>query len=267
MFLGSICIDQSADVSVGVVLKVQLVATIYQRSGNYILDSLTPDGYAAIAHQLEIVNLSVRQTLYEDASPATDLYFPIDCVISVVTTMNDGSAIETATVGYEGMCGAQVALGTREMFGRWFCQIPGRALKISVAHFLRAYEQDAHLRESVGCYLQAVIDVLSQSVACNRLHLVSERCARWLLMSSDRVRSPDFPLTHEALATMLGVRRAGVSVAAAGLQAAGYLSYRRGRFHMIDTAGLESAACECYAVTRAIYDRAIGSDTDAAVSA
>jgi hypothetical protein len=169
--------------------------------------------------------------------------------------MNDGSAIETATVGYEGMCGAQVALGTQDMFGRWFCQIPGRAYKMSVNDFLRDYERDERWRLAVGRYLQAVIDVLSQSVACNRLHLVSERCARWLLMSADRVHSADFPLTHEALATMLGVRRAGVSVAAAALQAAGYLSYRRGRFHMIDPVGLVTAACECYGVTRAIHDR------------
>ena len=216
---------------------------------------MTPDGYTAISHQLEIVDLSIRQTIYEDGSPATDVYFPIDCVISVVTSMNDGSAIETATVGFEGMCGAQVALGTRDMFGRSFCQIPGRAMKMSVNDFLRAYERDTRLRLAVGRYLQAVIDVLSQSVACNRLHLVSERCARWLLMSADRVRSADFPLTHEALATMLGVRRAGVSVAAAALQAAGYLSYRRGRFHMIDTNGLKTAACECYGVTRTIFDR------------
>jgi CRP-like cAMP-binding protein len=218
---------------------------------------MTNEDFAAISHQLETVQLSVRQTLYEDGSPAHDVYFPIDCVISVVTTMNDGSAIETATVGYEGMCGAQVALGTQDMFGRWFCQIPGRAYKMSVANFLAGYQSNERWRMAVGRYLQAVIDVLSQSVACNRLHLVSERCARWLLMSADRVHSPDFPLTHEALATMLGVRRAGVSVAAAALQAAGYLSYRRGRFHMIDPAGLESAACECYTVTRAIYDRAL----------
>jgi CRP-like cAMP-binding protein len=217
---------------------------------------LTNEEFAAISDQLETVHLTVRQTLYEDGSPVNDVYFPIDCVISVVTTMNDGSAIETATVGYEGMCGAQVALGAQEMFGRWFCQIPGRAYKMSVANFLRGYERDERWRQAVGRYLQAVIDVLSQSVACNRLHLVSERCARWLLMSADRVHSADFPLTHEALATMLGVRRAGVSVAAAALQAAGYLSYRRGRFHMIDPVGLASAACEFYAVTRAIYDRA-----------
>jgi CRP-like cAMP-binding protein len=217
---------------------------------------MTSEEFAAISDQLETVNLTVRQTLYEDGSSVRDVYFPIDCVISVVTTMNDGSAIETATVGYEGMCGAQVALGTQEMFGRWFCQIPGRAYKMSVADFLRAYEGDERWRLAVGRYLQAVIDVLSQSVACNRLHLVSERCARWLLMSADRVHSPDFPLTHEALATMLGVRRAGVSVAAAALQASGYLSYRRGRFHMINPDGLASAACECYTVTRAIYDRA-----------
>jgi CRP-like cAMP-binding protein len=240
-------------------VKDSLVRSLTQRSGNSLLDSLSDGGFAAISQHTQIVNLTVRQTLYEDGSPASDVYFPIDCVISVVTTMNDGSAIETATVGYEGMCGAQVALGTRDMFGRWFCQIPGRALKMSVGHFLAAYERDARLRAVVECHLQATIDVLSQSVACNRLHLVSERCARWLLMSADRVRSADFPLTHEALATMLGVRRAGVSVAAAGLQASGYLSYRRGRFHMIDTKGLESAACECYGVTRAIYDRPVPS--------
>jgi CRP-like cAMP-binding protein len=216
---------------------------------------MTNENISTDSGQLEIVNLAVRQTLYEDGSPADDVYFPIDCVISVVTTMNDGSAIETATVGYEGMCGAQVALGSREAFGRWFCQIPGRAYKMSVSDFMRGYERDERWRQVVGRYLQSVIDVLSQSVACNRLHLVSERCARWLLMSADRVQSNDFPLTHEALATMLGVRRAGVSVAAAALQAAGYLSYRRGRFHMIDKTGLESAACECYGVTRAIYDR------------
>jgi len=216
---------------------------------------MTEDNWAAVSDRLETVNLSVRQTLYEDGAPAEEVYFPIDCVISVVTAMKDGSAIETSTVGYEGMCGAQVAIGTPELFGRWFCQIPGRAYKMSVAHFLAGYERDDRWRLAVGLYLQSVIDVLSQSVACNRLHLVSERCARWLLMSADRVRSADFPLTHEALATMLGVRRAGVSVAAAALQAAGYLSYRRGRFHMIDPAGLESAACECYAVTRAVYNR------------
>ena len=244
----------SVGIRAGDVAKDFLVLSIPKLSGNYLLDSMTVDGYAAIAHQLEIVDLSVRQTLYEDGSPASDVYFPIDCVISVVTSMNDGSAIETATVGFEGMCGAQVALGTQNVFGRWFCQIPGRALKMSVSDFLAAYERDKQLRVAVGQYLQAMIEVLSQSVACNRLHLVSERVARWLLMSADRVRSTDFPLTHEALATMLGVRRAGVSVAAAGLQAAGYLSYRRGRFHMIDTGRLQSAACECYAVTRAIFD-------------
>lgn len=216
---------------------------------------MNDNGFAAISDQLEIVTLAARQTLYDDGVTPTDVYFPLDCVISIVTTMKDGSAIETATVGYEGMCGAQAALGSQAMFGRWFCQIPGRAYKMGLLDFLAAYERDARLRLAVGRYLQAVIDVLSQSVACNRLHLVIERCARWLLMSADRVRSADFPLTHEALATMLGVRRAGVSVAAAALQAAGYLSYRRGRFHMIDTDGLETAACECYSVTRSIYGR------------
>jgi CRP-like cAMP-binding protein len=183
------------------------------------------------------------------------VYFPIDCVVSVVTTMSDGSAIETGTVGREGMCGAQVALGSRDTAGRWFCQIPGLAYRLGAPAFVAQYQRDEDLRAIVGRYLDAVIIVLSQQAACNRLHLVAERCARWLLETHDRVGSDEFPLTHEALATMLGVRRAGVSIAAAALQSAGYISYRRGRFAIRDREGLRSAACECYDATRLAYHR------------
>lgn len=220
-----------------------------------MLDALSPDGFAALAASLEIVPLAVRETIYDSGSIADKVYFPIDCVISVVTTMRDGSAIETMTIGHEGMCGARRTLGAAKVCGRWICQIPGRAYRMDTAVLLSRYAVDERLRLIIGRYLAAVIDVLAQSVACNRLHLVSERCACWLLRTHDRVKSPDFPLTHEALATMLGVRRAGVSIAAAALQNAGFISYKRGRFHVADVEGLETAACECYGVTRGIYDR------------
>jgi CRP-like cAMP-binding protein len=219
------------------------------------LDALSPEGLAAFADSLEVIPLAARDTIYDSGSTTEMVYFPIDCVISVVTAMRDGSAIETVTIGYEGMCGAQSALGSSQVFGRWFCQIPGRAYRMDTALFLSRYAVDDRLRLIVGRYLAALIDVLAQSVACNRLHLVSERCARWLLTTHDRVKCPDFPLTHEALATMLGVRRAGVSIAAAALQNAGFISYKRGRFHVANVEGLGTAACECYGVTRNIYDR------------
>lgn len=216
---------------------------------------MTPESLAALSEGLETVALPARHTIYEAGSRVEKVYFPIDCVISVVTTMSDGAAIETGTVGREGMCGAQVALGGRYAAGRWFCQIPGLAYRMEAAAFVAHYQRDEHLRTIVGRYLDAVIDVLSQSAACNRLHLVAERCARWLLATHDRVGSDEFPLTHEALATMLGVRRAGVSIAAAALQAAGFISYKRGRFVIRERSGLQSAACECYAATRGAYDR------------
>jgi CRP-like cAMP-binding protein len=133
--------------------------------------------------------------------------------------------------------------------------VPGRALRIAAERFAALYDGDAATRGIIGRHLDATVGALVQTVACNRVHLVSERCARWLLTISDRVGSPDFPLTHEALATTLGVRRAGVSVAAAALQRAGHIRYRRGKFHVSDPAGLRSVACECYGVVRDIYDR------------
>lgn len=199
--------------------------------------------------------MRARDTLYDGGTRAAFVYFPITSVISVVTQMRDGSAIEAETVGCEGMCGAQVALGSDLIASRWICQVPGKAYKLDAGFFSERCEQDEVLRLIVGRYVVAVIEVLSQFVACNRLHMVTQRCARWLLATFDRVNSDDFPLTHETLSTMLGVRRAGVSVAAAALQSAGYISYRRGRFTIRDAAGLESAACECYRVARDAYDR------------
>jgi CRP-like cAMP-binding protein len=216
---------------------------------------MSAEGFAALADRLEVVKFSARETVYEADSIATDVYFPIDCVISSATTMRSGPAVQTLTIGHEGMCGVHTALGSSDVLGRWFCQIPGSAYRVDTATFLSIYAEDERLRTILSRYLAALIDILTQSVACNRLHLVNERCARWLLTTHDRVKSSDFPLTHEALATLLGVRRAGVSIAAAGLQAAGFIKYKRGKFHVADVAGLETAACECYAVDRRIYDR------------
>jgi CRP-like cAMP-binding protein len=224
-----------------------------KRTGNRILDALAPAPFAAIEPHLSPITLTLREIAPD--VPANACYFPVDCVLSVVVATREGT-IETATVGNEGIVGTHAILGREHRSARWMCQVPGRALRLDAQHFAGLWEHDPQARMVLARYLEASIHALTQTAACNRVHLVVERCARWLLTISDRVDSPDFPLTHETLATTLGVRRAGISVAAAALQAAGHIKYRRGRFHVADRDGLESAACECYAVVRDLYAHA-----------
>ena len=221
------------------------------RTGNRLLDALSPSAFASIEGSLAPMTVAHREVITHDAADA-GCYFPVDCVLSVVTTTKAG-ALETATIGNEGVCGTHAVFG-RHVAVRWMCQVPGRVLRLSADQFHALWDLDAATRLLFARYLEASIHALTQTTACNRLHLVSERCARWLLTISDRVGSPDFPLTHETLATTLGVRRAGISVAASALQDAGHITYRRGRFHVADRAGLESAACECYGIVRTFYN-------------
>jgi CRP-like cAMP-binding protein len=208
-----------------------------------------------VEQSFERVRVPLRTTIYEPGAPIDQIYFPIDAVISVVTVMRDGTQIEVVTVGNEGLTGAQALLDGAAAGLLTWCQVAGEAHRIPFARFAMLCDTYPELRESVERYLSALLDVMAQSIACNRLHYVNERCARWLLMTHDRVGRDEFPLTHEVLATMLGVRRAGVSIAAAALQQAGSISYARGRFTVVDRAGLEAAACECYAAINDAFER------------
>jgi CRP-like cAMP-binding protein len=217
---------------------------------------LTSEAEALFPSALERVNLPHGAPIYDQAEPFDFAYFPIDAVISIVAVMHDGQQIEVMTVGREGVCGAQGRLDEASFTTTAWCQVAGDAYRLPMATFRSLCEQHAEIGGVVDSYLSASIDAMAQSIACNRLHFVSERCARWLLMTYDRVGRPDFALTHEILATMLGVRRAGVSIAAAGLQEAGYIRYVRGKVTVLDPVGLESATCECYgAIKRAFSQR------------
>ncbi|HZB00799.1 MAG TPA: Crp/Fnr family transcriptional regulator [Actinomycetota bacterium] len=186
------------------------------------------------------------------------VYFPLRGVVSLMTPMEDGSAVETATVGNEGMVGIQVflaggAIGNAQAIG----QIPGETLRIDADHFRAEIGADGKFREILFAYAQALFAQISQGVACNGIHNVQERCARWLLESHDRAGSDAFLLTQEFLGDMLGVRRASVTVAAKTLQMAGVIEYRRGRITVTDRAGLEEASCECYGVIKEEYRRLV----------
>ena len=198
-----------------------------------------------------IVDLAIRAPVYESESPIREAFFPVGCVLSVVTQMEDGGSIEVGTIGREGVSAIPLLLGATSSANECYCQVPGLAIVITSEHFreLIAAGND-RFRRMLDRFLQAYVNMLGQLAACNGMHNIYERTARWLLMTHDRVDSNEIELTHEFLAMMLGSRRSGVTIAAATLQQAGFISYSHGRIVMRDRAGLEEAACECYKVAR-----------------
>ena len=204
---------------------------------------------------LEELDVALRHGVFCADGPIRHVYFPVSCVISVHTRMQDGVAVEIVTVGREGMVGLPIFLGGGQTPTTAFCQIAGRSLRMSADAFRAALAVNPVLNTLLLRYTQALLTQVSQSAACNRVHPVEERCARWLLSTHDNVAGEGFELTQEFLAEMLGVRRPRVSVAASILQRAGFIRYSRGRIQIVDRAGLEGAACECYGVIAREYAR------------
>ena len=223
---------------------------------NRLLEALPGDALAQMQPALSSIALAPRDVLFEYDEPIRHVYFPINCVVSVVGVMADGSAVETATVGNEGLVGMPLFFGSDRMSAQAFCQVAGEALWMTAEDFKSASSMPA-VRDALGRYTQALLTQIAQSAACNRTHGTSQRCARWLLQTHDRVHDDEFPLTQEFLAQMLGVRRAAVRDAASALQAAGALRYDNGHVTILNRAALESLSCECYAIIAREYRRLI----------
>lgn len=228
--------------------------------GNRLLDALPLPDRNRVAALLERERGEHKRILYAPGARIEALYFPVDAVASILTTLTDGAGVEIATVGNEGMLGSPVVLGSDAMPSREFCQVqvPGELLRMDRSSFAEVLSQDDPFRQVIQLYVQALFTQIAQQVACNALHSVEERCCRWLLLTHDRVQKDSFPITHEFLAQMLGVRRASVTLAAGALQTAGLVSYRRGEMTIIDREGLEDVSCECYHVLRDEFDRLLG---------
>jgi CRP-like cAMP-binding protein len=216
---------------------------------NAILTGLEESEAAPVVNAGRIVDLPVRHQVYEPDVRIDDVFFPIDSVLSVVTRMRDGSQIEVGTIGREGVSAIPLLLGAKTTANECYCQVPGVAVKIDAAVF-QSLRANSRFSQLLDRYVQAYVNMLGQLAACNRLHHVYERCARWLLMTYDRVGSPKIRLTHEYLAMMLGTQRSMVTIAAATLQKAGFIQYAHGVITVLDRAGLADASCECYAVAR-----------------
>jgi CRP-like cAMP-binding protein len=187
--------------------------------------------------------------------PIRQIYFPLTALLSLVTTMEDGAAVESGVIGREGMSGIPVLLNAEQTTMPTFTQVPGVALKIKAEIIKAAYDRRGELHALLNRYMHTVVVMGSYSTACNALHKIELRMAKWLLMSSDGVGSDEFNLTHEFLAVMLGVRRASVSETAGTLRNDGLIESTRGHFKIIDRKGLEAASCECYRKVKDEYDR------------
>ena len=225
---------------------------------NRLLSQLSSEDLIPLATKLEPVELSARQILYEAGAPLSHVYFPSTSVMAMTAPLTGRPRIEVATVGNEGMIGVRALLGADTAPAQVLVQIPGSALRMK--------SSDLHAEATIGSrllpvlfrYANAFLTQLFQSVACNMAHSLDKRLCRWLLMTQDRVRSDRFPMTHEMLAAMLGVRRASVTEAAGKLQSAGMIRYTHGKITILDRSALESASCECYRVVRADFDRLLG---------
>lgn len=200
-----------------------------------------------LAPQLVPVTLQFGEVLHREGQPMRHVFFPGSCLVSLLAVLQDDQlALEVALVGHDGVVGVALALGAQLSPVRALVQGAGVAMRMSAKHFLAALDAHLPLQRAIHGYAGALMGQVAQTAACNRYHLLEPRLARWLLMTRDRLGSPDFRMTQEFLSTMLGVRRVGVSSAAASFQRQRLIEYTRGHITILDHGGLEAASCTCY---------------------
>lgn len=228
---------------------------------NRILAALPEEERERMLARMTPVEMELRRVIVEHNQPIQDIYFVEQGVISMLTLIESGGAVETAIVGYEGMVGLPVFLSAESMTGQAFVQVSGSALRMSVPAFREELARGGMLPQLLGRYTQGIYTMVAQSSACNRVHSAEQRCARWLLHTHDRVEGDSFDLTHLFLSQMLGVRRATVTEIAGDLQRRGMIDYGRGRIIVTDRAALEATTCPCYQVIVAEFDRLLDGGT------
>jgi CRP-like cAMP-binding protein len=226
-----------------------------RRCQSCLLSKLSDEHVASLLPLLDAVETKVKDVLYEQGAPIHYVYFPCDCAHSCILYMENGAAIEIGTIGNESFTGIELLLNSDAAVEMLICQIPGRNLRMNVDDFRRAVESHPAFRDLLQRSAQGYLSQVSQSVACNRLHSMDMRFARWMLITHDRVQSDEFPMTQEFIATMLGVHRPSVSLVAGMFQQAGIIKYSRGKLRIDDRARLEKASCECYATVRRHFNR------------
>lgn len=221
---------------------------------NRLLNTLSSKLHESLSPHLQAVTLERGQCIYEPNQAITDLYFPLSCVISMIITMNDGRTAEAGILGSREMVGINAFLGDKTTQATYIAQIPGDALKIDVNIMIEKTNRNEEMRQILLRYVQVFIAQISQTAACNNLHSVEQRLARWLLEVQDRIQQKNLKLTQEFVAEMLGARRSRVTQTAQKLQEKELIRYHRGNIEILDLPQLEAASCECFRTIKQQYD-------------
>ncbi len=222
---------------------------------NRLLAAMSREDFARIERHLQLIDLPNGLVLYEPDSELDVAYFPHDAVISIVSVMHDGAVAEMATVGREGVAGFNWSGGSGRSLGRHLVQLPGQGSRLPLEVLRAGCAESADLDRLLLRYMEAFLRETMQLAACNALHPVEARCCRWILMTQDRVGSPELRLTQEFLSEMLGVQRTTVSLVTRALERAGLIRNRRGLIEVLDREGLKRSSCECYSIIEGNFDR------------
>ena len=221
---------------------------------NQLLGAMEPASRKRISPHLEPIALKLGAVVCEAGGLLKHAYFPQGSVLSLLTVLENGSAIETANIGREGAFGLFAAMYSRVSFNRCIVQLVGPMVRCPIEVVQSEFKASEHLRDLFVSFSETLLSQVQQTVACNAMHTTEERMCRWLLMMHDRAEGETLTYTHEFLANILGTNRKSVTLAAQSMQNAGLISYRRGTMQVLDRAGLEKASCECYAIVRKRFD-------------
>lgn len=227
----------------------------YNPKYNNLLNALPSEEYERIFPYMELVKMPLGGVIYESGEMLHYVHFPVDCIVSLLYVMENGSSAEIAVVGFEGVIGIALFMGGQTMPNRAVIQSEGYAYRIPQNRFMQEFNQHGTLLFMMLKYTQALFTQMAQTAVCNRHHSVDQQLCRWLLLSLDRLPSNELVMTQELIANMLGVRREGVTEAAGRLRQAGLIQYNRGHITVLDRKGLEARVCECYQVVKSEFDR------------
>jgi CRP-like cAMP-binding protein len=230
------------------------VQTDYNLQSNRLLGALEPASRKRIDSHLEPVGFKLGDIVCDAGGLLKHAYFPQGSVLSLLTVLENGAAIETANIGREGAFGLFAAMYSRVSFNRCLVQLAGHTVRCPIELLQYEFKNSEHVRDLFVSYSETLLSQVQQTVACNSMHTTEERMCRWLLMMHDRAGGEALPYTHEFLSHMLGANRKSVTLAAQSMQTAGLISYRRGTMQVLDRAGLEKASCECYAIVKERFD-------------
>ncbi len=222
---------------------------------NYLLATLPADVYARLLPNLELVALPLGKVLYESGDTLRHVYFPVDCIVSLLYVMEDGASAEISVVGKEGIIGIALFMGGDSTPSRAIIQSGGYAYRLLAQKFKDEFNRHSEMLMLLLRYTQSLITQMAQTAVCNRHHSIDQQLCRWLLLSLDRLPTNRLTMTQELIANMLGVRREGVTESAGKLQKLGVIEYSRGQITVLDRAQLEALSCECYAVVKKETDR------------